>query len=532
MSVLLSVLRAIGISLPGLIALFLVARAIFDENLSDIRYAAGLLLIFALTLLIRAETPQAPSARGAGLARVFLIGLPIFLIYPITVVVLIFGKTDMAAFVFHLVFGMDGTPWVDLIPYLLTAAVFWLVFSLSVFRLRAWLNRIPLAYAAIGACVLAMNPLVYDLAFNRAAAAYGARESLKSEYVVPEIIDAPQRPNLIYLYLEGYERGYLSEALLGGRTAPMRQIEANALAFSNIHQVEATGWSLAGSIATQCGVPMLPLGARPLDSFSEVKLIVPEMTCLGDVLSDRGYHLTYMSGTQIVGNKMGFYGFDNFVTTHGFDEIQDRNSIELARTDALKGSKNDNWALYDSELLSTTLNIVKERDPGPDPFAVFVATMDTHGPDGVISPECRAPGEPAVLPQMEPSIACTAQLVEAFLTDLAAMVDMQDYRVIITSDHLSHRNNLTELLNTKPRRNTVMLMGGDTAATMIERPGSSLDIYPTILDWLGLLSPSNTRAGLGASLIGADETLLERFGVDDVNARLKVDVDLAQFIWQ
>lgn len=529
----LSSLRLFCVLLPALTAFILTYRAIFRADLSDIRYALWLIVIFAATLLIPVDGGAVRrNLRGERAWRLAMIALPAVLIYPLTVVVLIFGQTDMAAFVFHLVFGMDGTPWSDFAPYLFTAAVYWIVFTWSVMRASAWLDQLRLSWAVIGCGVLVINPLVWDLAFNRVQAAYAAQPSLVSEYHTPAVVMPETRPNLILIYLEGYERTYFDTARFGDLLPELRALEAEALSFTNVDQAEATGWSLAGNVATQCGVPMLPLGARPLNRFSEVKKIVPSKICLGDVLSDAGYHLTYMSTTRIIGNEMGYYGFDNFVKTHGYDLILDRDSFEVPRAAAFAGGDPNAWGLFDSELFDFATDHIIEMDRKGEPFAVTIATMDTHGPVAQISPFCAGDPNGAQSEDMRDAISCVSRMIPHLIARLGEEVDLSTYRFAVMSDHFAHRNNLSGALAEGARRNFVMLYGGPDAPAVIDRPGTMLDVYPTILHWLGFLPDTAPRAGLGASLLGEAPTLAEVYGVDALNARLKVDVELAQFIWR
>ena len=59
-----------------------------------------------------------------------------------------------------------------------------------------------------------------------------------------------------------------------------------------------------------------------------------------------------------------------------------------------------------------------------------------------------------------------------------------------------------------------------------------IDVYPTLLDWMGWLEDEEKRAGMGASLLSSDPTLVEELGLERVNRILKADAELARFLWQ
>lgn len=375
------------------------------------------------------------------------------------------------------------------------------------------------------------NPLVNDLAFNRAFASLGPARTVLNEFSDPKLVDASEKPDLVILYLEGFDRGYLDTERFGDMAAPIAGLETQGVSFDNLRQVEATGWSLAGTVATQCGAPLLPFGAKPLSETSAIPLILPELTCLPDILADRGYDITYMSGAKISGNTMGYYGFDNYLASHGGAQIEDRDTIKNARTANIGPDDWDDWGVFDSELLDGALTVIRAKAKADHPFAVFIATMDTHGPKAMISPACTADGKPQIGEDMSVTVRCVSQLVEGFVATLRAELG-PDVKIAIFSDHLNHSSNLTKALETKPRVNTAMLLGSDLAPKVIHREGSMLDLYPTLLDWLGLLAPGEHRAGLGVSLFAEQPTLVERQGFETLNAILRVDTALSRHIWR
>jgi phosphoglycerol transferase len=528
---LLFIFRVLAISLPGVIALFLVMRAFIDGNTSDLRYAFAVMGMVGLSLCVPAPLPKQPIKFSRTAIKFAAVVLPILAIFPLTVVVLIFGEIDMAAFVFHLIFGMEGTPWDDIIPYVFTAAVLWLAFFISYARLISKVSGGVGVSMAVGAVILALNPLVNDLLLHRANAAFGPVRTLLGEFKEPTLIQSPEKPNLVILYLEGFDRGYMDQERFGTIAAPLQELEAEGISFTQLHQIEATGWSLAGTIATQCGAPLLPFGAKPLGDTSSIRRIMPDLTCLSDILTDRGYDITYMSGAKIIGNEMGYYGFDNFFSTHGNAGIEDRDTIATPRTAGFGADYQGEWGIFDSELLDGARELIDVKAEATKPFAVFIATMDTHGPAASISPECNANGEPRIGEDMREAIQCVSGMVSDFVQELIAEHG-DDLRVAVFSDHLNHASNLTSLLEQKTRYNTAMLLGGADAARVIEKPGSMVDLYPTLLDWLGLLSPNDRRAGLGVSLLSEQPTLIESRGLEDVNATLRVDTALARHLWR
>jgi phosphoglycerol transferase len=229
---------------------------------------------------------------------------------------------------------------------------------------------------------------------------------------------------------------------------------------------------------------------------------------------------------------MGYYGFDNFYSTHRFDTVIDRDTIVASRGSlSPRTADPEGWGIFDGEMFSYMLDYIAEKEAADRPFSVVMATMDTHGPQGLISPQCTEHGVGEYSDDMRDALRCTSQMVDQFLRDLAVRVDMNNTKVVVMSDHLAHRNNLTPMFETGSRRNLVMLLDGPNSLR-VDAPSSMIDVYPTILDWLGLLAPGKPKAGMGVSLLSRYPTLIEAYGLEEINTRLRVDVELARFIWE
>ena len=516
--------------LPALLTLFLVLRAIFDANVSDYRYAFALLVIFALSLLVAPPREPDRARRRKRWGRLLVILLPVLALIPATFVVLVFGKMDMAAFVFHLVFGMDGTPMANFVPYGFTVLVYWLVFLASLFRAQYWLERVPLSTSAIALMLLAVNPVVWDLATHSLADTYRERPSFVSDFKHPELKKDAHTPNLVIIYLEGLERSYGAlPPALAEAYAPLEALALEGVSLTGVDQLHGTAWSLAGTVASRCGVPVLPNGLISARDYGDVKQIAPNLTCLDDILHAKGYDVSYISTTRIIGNKMGFYGFDNYFTTHGTHQIYDLGNIEYEMSAVVAKSFANDWGLRDAHAFAKAEKLITAALDAKRPFAVTVATMDTHGPVALMSESCTGGIYKFKSPNIIDAVHCTARLTGAFVETVRKLTEGTDTRIVILSDHLAHHNNLYHLLEKGPRRNTAILLGGPETPRVIDTHAAMFDIFPTLLHWFGWLE--GNRAGIGVSLLGDAPTLVQTHGVDEVNARLKVDLALSRVIW-
>ena len=92
------------------------------------------------------------------------------------------------------------------------------------------------------------------------------------------------KKNLVYIYAEGLERTYFDEATFPGLVPNLKALEASGTSFTDISQVSATGWTIAGLTATQCGIPLFTPSHG--NSMSGLEEFLPNAMCVGDLLSD------------------------------------------------------------------------------------------------------------------------------------------------------------------------------------------------------------------------------------------------------
>ncbi len=86
------------------------------------------------------------------------------------------------------------------------------------------------------------------------------------------------------------------------------------------------------------------------------------------------------------------------------------------------------------------------------------------------------------------------------------------------------------------RRNTAVMfsLGFETPyltpGSINDRPGSLMDLFPTMLAVIGL-DGADATAGLGVSLFSNQQTLLEEKGLERLDLELFPNPDLANAIW-
>jgi phosphoglycerol transferase len=303
--------------------------------------------------------------------------------------------------------------------------------------------------------------------------------------------------NLVFVYAEGLERNYFDEALFPGLLPALRVLEGEAVSFNGIGQAAGTNWTIAGMVASQCGIPLF----TPADgnAMTGMDAFLPAATCMGDLLKRDGYRLAFYGGAHL-----RFAGKGKFYATHGFDEVAGRTELVPRLPDR---TYFNSWGLYDDALIELAYGRLAELGRGQQPFALFLLTLDTHHPDGHVSRSCAsAPYGDGSNPILN-AVHCTDRLLGEFVRKIRGIPWGRETVIVIASDHLAMRNSAYEQLTSKPRRNLLMVLdprrsGGQRIAT----PGSMLDVAPTVMSFLGF----DADVGLGIDLLDADAGSLER----------------------
>ena len=121
--------------------------------------------------------------------------------------------------------------------------------------------------------------------------------------------------NLVFIYAEGLERTWFDERLFPGVMQSLSKLRDLAVDFTNINQMPFTSWTIAGIVASQCGIPLVI--ASQGNAMSEMDMFIPGAVCLGDLLKANGYHSEFYGGADL-----DFAGKGKFFRTHGFASVK------------------------------------------------------------------------------------------------------------------------------------------------------------------------------------------------------------------
>jgi len=315
-------------------------------------------------------------------------------------------------------------------------------------------------------------------------------------YVRPdtESFRLPERPkNLVFIYVESLERAFLDAKKMKKAAKPVFDLEG--IEITDFKQAPGTGWSIAGMIASQCGVPLKPYFENHFEKLG-VPAYLPGLTCLGDVLKPLGYKSTF-----IVGADIRFSGMDKFFGPHGYDQVLGKDQFRERGVDPRLFTT---WGdgIHDDTLYGEALKLIDQHRRKGELFNLTIKTTDNHGPHGYPSPRC---GSYERRKGIVGTFSCTSRQVAEFVDELRRRGELKDTQVVIMGDHLFMTDDeWFDDAFPKGRDIYVKFIGSELPLAARDR-FTHFDMPASILDLLGISNPSKSF-GLGKSVFAVPES--------------------------
>jgi phosphoglycerol transferase len=323
---------------------------------------------------------------------------------------------------------------------------------------------------------------------------YFGEDYFAGSYVDPRRLtlrkDHPK--SLILIYVESLENTYSDPALFGrDLLARLTALKPKGISFDDYRQMTGAHFTIAGLVATQCGLPLKSVALFGGNTQGEqVDHFLPRARCLGDILASEGYTNVFLNGSSLA-----FGGVGKFFRDHHYDKVIGREEwIRLGE----KPETMSGWGLHDDDLFRRARDelgvLMKRRRP----FNLNILTIDTHHPYGHLSSKCAREGRE----DFDGIVECTAGQVADFIEYVAAKGWLDQVAIVVQGDHLAMGNTSYEKLLRNPHRTVFnFLVGGDQRLVKNTDTVTHFDMLPTILDLIGL-TVEGQRAGLGYSAIG------------------------------
>jgi phosphoglycerol transferase len=230
---------------------------------------------------------------------------------------------------------------------------------------------------------------------------------------------------------------------------------------------------------------------------------LPNAICLGDLLSQQGYHLEYFGGSSL-----DFAGKGNFYKSHSFNNVFGLHELLPQIPDP---TYTTGWGIYDDTLFDLAYDRFKELSEKDSPFGMVLLTIDTHGSGNHISRTCKEDFTDSGKNGFIEALSCTDRLVGGFIDRLKNSPYFDDAVVVISSDHLKMGRVKEQRDN--PRRNLFIIINSSQPqnSKIVAKNGSILDMGVTVLNAMGF----DSQLGLGRNLLGKETTIKEKLQLND-----------------
>ena len=348
----------------------------------------------------------------------------------------------------------------------------------------------------------------------------GSEAFYAQQYVAPSAITPPPSPrNLILIYVESLENTYSDIGMFGkDLLADINHATRTAQSFNEYRRADGSDWTIAGIVATQCGIPLRTFGFRGNRFGEALKAFLPNAMCLGDILKQAGYKNIFMGGATLK-----FAGKGTFFRSHGYDELYGQEEWAARGDTAFKYY----WGLDDAALLRHARDRIEELEASNTLYNLTLLTLNTHHPTGSIHDDCALTGTP----QFPVVLECTSQLLAQFLDGLKNDGYLRNTDVIMLGDHLAMANTLYPQMIRAPKRT---IYNKFITAAPLEKNRDFLypfDMYPSILYAMGFRFPES-RAGLGLSGFGPVNQSLAINNVKNLGGKLMGDSERYRRFWE
>lgn len=320
---------------------------------------------------------------------------------------------------------------------------------------------------------------------------YTESSSVAKEYVAPQP-KMTDRRNVVYIYAESLERTYFEEGTFPGLLPNIKKLATQGVDFTNVKSLDGSGWTVAGIVASMCGVPLTAWSSEDRGSLERIQKFLPGAHCLSDFLNAQKYNVEFIGGAS-----KEFAGKGSFLASHGFTTIRD---LDYFKTLGVGNSRFSEWGAQDDILLEQAFERFMTLSEEKDPFFLSVLTLDTHHPIGHIPLACQMDELKSDYQsdhKILEAIHCSDKLISAFIKKIRSSPYAKNTTIVLASDHLAMPNDAMHLLEGKKRRNLFIILDERLKAATISRHGSTFDIGATLLS---LMTRKAESVGFGRSL--------------------------------
>ena len=422
------------------------------------------------------------------------------------------GNGFNEAVVFHLIHGISGfgineyiVPGILLFIYILLSIIIcvsaYLRNKKNDYKKKLGIIKSVLFVSLF--CSIAINPILKDIN-NVVFSNKNNSKEINNYYDDSEIKFIKNSKNVIFLYLEQFEKTYTDNSIFPGLTPNLNSLEEKGTSFTNIISPKGTNWTIAGMVASQCGIPLLT-NIEVANNMGGMDKFLVSARCIGDILAEKSYDLSYINGSDLE-----FAGKGKFYESHGFNRVE---GLEELKDRLIDSTYRSPWGLYDDSLYEINIDRLNQLRNANSPYGLFTLTLDTHHPYGYISSMCEdkiyKDGKNPILN----SIHCADYMAANFIEEIINHESFENTVLVVLSDHLALKNTATPILKNNNRKNLFYIFANNAPNKKISKPGTMFDVTPTVLSIMGA---NTTGFGLGRNLFIEDSLIESNYGINEI----------------
>ena len=314
------------------------------------------------------------------------------------------------------------------------------------------------------------------------------KKSVYPFVAVPKPKQATKNKNIVYIYLESFDRDYLNSKIYPNLTPNLSAL-TNKIDFINTTQVIDTEFTLKGLFGSHCALNyMFVFGKDKDENFSK------NIKCASEILKEQGYYLYFMKGAEL-----DYQDTRIFLKQRNYDEMKGKSEILKSGEKSL-----NEWGVDDDDMLEIAWEDFVRLSKEKKNFLQTFLTISTHPPKGFLPKTCE--NLPFVSDnEMLKAVQCTDFLVGKFIDKIRASEFSKNTIIVLQNDHplLYSRDKQTGEIITK---NFFMILDDDINGTItIDKKGTSFDTFTTVLGYMGILDEMN----FGRNLLKIDSLPFE-----------------------
>lgn len=307
------------------------------------------------------------------------------------------------------------------------------------FRKIITITLLAISFLPNGVGYTFFSTLIFDLMPQRIETPEKVLADLgiEKKFIYGKNIKATPGKNVVFIYLESLEKGFLDNTLFNNLTPNLNRLKNEWSFYDNYKSLYGSTWTMGALYATQTGLPTI-FGLQGNNIFNNIcELEVPS---IGAILKKAGYNQIFIKGADL-----NFSGVGNFFRYQGYKAFGDK---ELSKT-----YPRSSWGVKDKDVFEEAKKWYLKLSKENKPFNLTVLTVDTHFPDGIFDDRFKNmfPNDKGI----EYSVKATDYLVGDFIDFLKKQPNFKDTVVYILPDHCIMGDEsvtpCTKILNKKER---------------------------------------------------------------------------------